>query len=187
MPITRLSVTGSTWSPLITTQSCSTRTRFERDFTTNSIMIPAKKSAEGALEDIAVNGRFRRPAEGACHYFSILNVHVNYMCAARRSICCNLLLLIRSWCAQEGDTSLAGEFNEDAQRGKFGESSSLQAAFSPAPVSWRSLCNPFRAPEHEVCRMPVALSTAAHQSRVAHQEDGSHGYGVQEDGPILPL
>ena len=160
---------------------------FERDFTTNSIMVHAKKkSAECASEGVVVNGRFRRPAEGACHYFSILNVHVNYMCAARRSICCNLLLLIRSWCAQEGDTSLAGEFNEDAQRGKFGEPCPLQATCSPVPC--RDVrCATLSGPGTRSVPNAVTLSTAAHQSRVTHEEDGSHGCGCQEYGPILSL
>ena len=46
---------------------------------------------------------------------------------------------------------------------------------------------PFRVREHEVCRMLWHCQTAAHQSRVAHQEDRSHDCGCQEDGPILPL
>ena len=32
----------------------------------------------------------------------------------------------------------------------------------------------------------VVLLIVAHQSRVTHQEDGSHDYGCEEDGPILP-
>ena len=51
------------------------------------------------------------------------------------------MLLLRSWCFQEGVTLLAGKFNEDEQRGKLGEPSLLQAAFSRAPVPWRSFGN----------------------------------------------
>ena len=145
---------------------------FERDVTTNSIMVPARKCTKGALEGIVVNDRFRRPVDGGCHHFSILNDHVNQKSAARRS---------------EGRTSLVGDFSKGAQRGKLGESSPLQAAFSQAPVPWRSFGNScLSAREHEVCRMLWHCQTAAHQSRVAHQEDGSHGCGCQEDGPILP-
>ena len=57
----------------------------EREVTTRQIMVPAKKSAECTLEGIVVKGRFRRPVDGGCHYFSILNVHVNYVCGALRS------------------------------------------------------------------------------------------------------
>ena len=114
---------------------------FERDVTTNANMEPAKKCADGALEGLAVNGRFRRHLDGGCHHFSILKVHVNYMCAARRSICFKVLLLTCSWSAQEGVASLAGDFNNGAQRGMFGEPSLLQAAFSLAPVPWRSFGN----------------------------------------------
>ena len=78
-----------------------------------------RKSAEGALEGKVVNGWFRRPVDGGCHYFSILNVHVNNKCAARRSICFNLLLMTRNWCVHEGVTLLADDFNKDVQRGSW--------------------------------------------------------------------
>ena len=54
----------------------------------------------------------------------------------------------------------------------------LQAAFSPAPVSWRSFDNPFGPGNTKCVEYCLALSTVAHHSRVAHQEDGSHGYGM---------
>ena len=46
---------------------------------------------------------------------------------------------------------------------------------------------PFRIWEHEVCRMLWHCQTVAHQSRVTHQEDGSHDCGCPEDGPIRSL
>ena len=146
-------------------------------------MVPARKCPKGALEGIVVNDRFRRPVDGGCHHFSILNVHANNKCAARRSICANFLLLLRSWCAQEGVTSLAGEFNKDAQRGNLDEPSLLL-------LSARLQCRGVRlatlsGPGTRSVSNTVALSTAAHHSRVAHQEDGCHGCGSQEDGPIL--
>ena len=81
---------------------------FERDVTTNSIMISAKKCIWEALEDIVVNGRFSTAVDGDCRHVWILNVHVSNMSAVRRSICVNLLLLIRSWRVQEEVTLLAG-------------------------------------------------------------------------------
>ena len=153
LPTTRLSITGSTWSPGVTAQSCSTRTRLSVTSRRNRSWYLQKKCAECALEGIVVKSRFRRPLDGGCHYFSILNVHVNYVCGALRSICFNLLLLIRSRCAQEGVTSLAGEFTEDAQRGKFGESSSLAGCFQPSSSVVAFVWQPFRAREHEVCRI----------------------------------
>ena len=138
---TRLSIIGFAWFPDVTAQSCSTRTRLSVTWRRIRSCYLQKKCAEYVLEGIVVKDRFRRLLNGGCHYFSILNVHVNYVCGASRSICFNLLLLIRTWCVQEGETSLADEFNEYVQRGKFGESSLLQTAFSSAPVSWRSFGN----------------------------------------------
>ena len=73
----------------------------ERDVTLKPIMVPAKKCAEGALEGNVVKGRFKRPVVGDWHHFSILNDHVNQKCAARRSICVNLLFLVGTRCVQE--------------------------------------------------------------------------------------
>ena len=116
-------VTGCHCAVLLNKDTC------ERDVMTKPIMVPEKQSAEGALEGIVVKGRFRRPVAGDWHHFSILNDHVNQKCAARRSICINLLLLIRSWCVQEGVTVLAGVFYKGAQRGRLGEPYPLEAFF----------------------------------------------------------
>ena len=72
LPTTRLSITGSTWSPGVTVQSCSTRTRVSVTSRRNRSWY-LKKCAEGALEGIFVKGRFRRPVVGDWHHFSILN------------------------------------------------------------------------------------------------------------------
>ena len=142
-PKVRPSITGSTWSTFCIAQSCSTRT-----------MLLSKNYAEWALEGMVLKGRFRRTAVGGWHYFSILNDHVTQKCAARRSICINLLLLMRSRCVQEGVTLLTGYFNKGVQRGRLGEPSPLEAAFSRAPVPWPSLGKSahWRSGEHELAR-----------------------------------
>ena len=88
-----------------------------------------------------LKGRYRRPVDGRCHCFTILNVRFIKKCAVHHSICVNMLFLMRSWCVQERVTWLASDFDMEVQRGKLDESSSLQAASSRNPVSWRSFRN----------------------------------------------
>ena len=88
-----------------------------------------------------LKGRYRRPVDGRCHCFTILNVRFIKKCAVHHSICVNMLFLMRSWCVQERVTWLASDFDMGVQRVKLDESSSLQAASSRNPVSWRSFRN----------------------------------------------
>ena len=181
-------VTGCFCAVLLNKDTC------ERDVTPKPVKVPAEYYADCALEGIAVKGRFRRPVVGDWHYFSILNVHVNLLCAARLSICFKLLFLVSTSCVQEGVALLAGDFYKGAQRGRLGEPYPLEASFSRAPVPWRRLAAAPTVGFGRARSGPIAAAhqAAAHQPRVAHQKarqlrHASHAGGRHEDGPILPL
>ena len=61
-------------------------------------------------------GKFRRPLDLACQYFTVTNFHVNNECAKRMSVCIALMLLARGLCLRLGKILLTGDFNKDAER-----------------------------------------------------------------------
>ena len=137
----RVTITGSTWSQLIATQSYSTRISLSVTLRRNWPWYLHRKSAQGSLENMILRGRCRRPVDGGCHCFTILNVRFIKKCAVHHSICVNMLFLIRSWCVQERVTWLTSDFDMGVQTGKLYESSQVQTDSSRDPVPWRSFRN----------------------------------------------
>ena len=82
---TRVCITGSTLSLLITAKFCSTRTSLKETSRQNRFWYLQKKK-DWTLEGMVVAGHFRRLVGGGCHHFTILSVHINNRCASRLSV-----------------------------------------------------------------------------------------------------
>ena len=104
------------------------------------IFVPAKVYSDWALEGHVVRGRFRRPADARHDSFAIANFHINNKYSSRRSICVNMLLLVRNLCLQTGAVLLTGDINKGAQQGKNNQVFPLEGASSPCAVAfaWRT-------------------------------------------------
>ena len=88
-----------------------------REFSSTPIQVPCSlRYSSWAVEGIVVTGNFRRAPDPSCSYFTVANVHLKNECAKRRSVCIDLLLLIRDLRMKLGAVILPGDFYKGAER-----------------------------------------------------------------------
>ena len=152
-----------TWPPSTTALFSSTRTPLTVARRARRFKFPARTGILPELGTV-VTGKFRRPPDPACQYFTVANVHVNNVfakkairgrapdpscsyftvanvhinseCAKRRSVCIALLLLVRDLCLKLGEVVLTDDFNKGAVR--------------------------------ELCLVALMTSAASHRLKLAH-------------------
>ena len=162
---------------------------FERDVTTKSIMVPCKKMSQRSSW-----GHSReRPIQEACWrwlppLFFPERPHQSCVWCPSFHLCqFDVVATAAGAPKKDGRHSLA-TLTRTPREGSW--ANPLPCRLLSVQLQCRAVrlaTGVSRARRHDVGRMLWHCQTTAHQMRVAHSEDGSHGCGCQEDGPILPL
>ena len=180
---------------------------FTRDLSCTPIQVPCLlRYSSWAVEGMVVTGKFRKAPDPSCAYLTVANVHIKNEWAKRRSVCIDLLVLIRDICMKLGAAILTGDFNKGAERELASSAptdqrriSPLEAALSRANVLWpTSGVTPLRASHGEPhgCTLPeccgfVMLPESQNQwlimrNRSIHPRRPC-GHWVEDHGPNMAL